>query len=71
MIKIKDKYKGGFKHAGVQYYLDEKDQNKLQSLFNTGSFNQFLEQVIEEKEFFEDKLIKPKKKKEQNDNTEE
>lgn len=74
MIKIIEKYKNGFKHMGVQYYPENYSQEKLHELYNNG-FENFIEKIededielkseiqsIGENEFFEDKLIKPKRK---------
>jgi hypothetical protein len=76
MIKVKEKYIGGFKHKGVQYNLDGYSQEKLESIYK-GELSQFLEKEekpVKVKELcekceegecicYEDKLIKPKKNK--------
>ena len=77
MIRVIEKYRGGFKHKGVQYYLESCSEGELYQLFNNG-FENFIEKIedepielkseiksielIEENDFFEDKLIKPKTK---------
>jgi hypothetical protein len=69
MIRVIEKYRGGFKHKGVQYYLQSCSEVELHKLFNNG-FENFIEKIedeviielpsdIEENEFFEDK---PKRK---------
>jgi hypothetical protein len=74
MIRVIEKYRGGFKHKGIQYYPEGYSETKLHELYNNG-FENFIEKIededielkseiesIGENEFFEDKLIKPKRK---------
>jgi len=66
MLRIKEKYKAGFKHKGVQYYPEEYSQEKLERLYN-GPLKDFIEEVeieeVEIEEVEEVKEVKPKQSK--------
>lgn len=63
MLRIKEKYKAGFKHKGVQYYPEEYSQEKLERLYN-GPLKDFIEEEVKEIEEVEEvKEVKPKQSK--------